>query len=264
VDYLAGRDLALDGIEKADEFDVTVALVSAAIGALPGLRVLARNKPSTPLSAKRPCHRHTVGRLTPMVCATCCAECRSAETITMRRPLHMFARPVAVGHDHRQLLALRCAQKPRILLCHGLPRPWRSIAYPAAAVGIRPAGYEDVNDANRLCRDPAMRWLVGGNAPMGRGASATQMGHSETEWLVRPENLAALADLSGQWIEAVHQRRWPRVIVLDMDSSESPTYGEQEGSAYNGHFGCTCYHPLFRVQPTRRSGTVCAACGQRA
>jgi hypothetical protein len=34
--------------------------------------------------------------------------------------------------------------------------------------------------------------------------------------------------------------RQPRVIVLDMDSSESPTYGEQEGSAYNGHFGCTC------------------------
>ena len=30
-----------------------------------------------------------------------------------------------------------------------------------------------------------------------------------------------------------------------MDSSVSPTYGEQEGSAYNGHFGCTCYHPLF-------------------
>jgi hypothetical protein len=30
-----------------------------------------------------------------------------------------------------------------------------------------------------------------------------------------------------------------------MDSSESPTYGEQEESAYNGHFGCTCYHPLF-------------------
>jgi hypothetical protein len=40
----------------------------------------------------------------------------------------------------------------------------------------------------------------------------------------------------------VHQRRPPKTIVLDMDSSESPTYGEQEGSAYNGHFGCTCYH----------------------
>jgi Transposase DDE domain group 1 len=41
-----------------------------------------------------------------------------------------------------------------------------------------------------------------------------------------------------------HQRP-PRIVVLDMDSSESPTYGEQEGAAYNGHFGCTCYHPLF-------------------
>jgi hypothetical protein len=30
-----------------------------------------------------------------------------------------------------------------------------------------------------------------------------------------------------------------------MDSSVSETYGEQEGTAYNGHFGCTCYHPLF-------------------
>jgi hypothetical protein len=109
----------------------------------------------------------------------------------------------------------------------------------------RLAGYEDVNDADRLCRDPAMRWVVGGNAPMGRGASASQMGRFETEWLTRPANLTALADLPGQWIDAVHQRRQPRVIVLDMDSSESPTYGEQEGSAYNGHFGCTCYHPLF-------------------
>ena len=30
-----------------------------------------------------------------------------------------------------------------------------------------------------------------------------------------------------------------------MASSESPTYGEQEGGAYSGHFGCTCYHLLF-------------------
>ncbi len=34
-------------------------------------------------------------------------------------------------------------------------------------------------------------------------------------------------------------------LSLDMDSSVSPTHGEQEGTAYNGHFGCTCYHPLF-------------------
>src|ERR1700719_1092438 len=109
----------------------------------------------------------------------------------------------------------------------------------------RLAGYEDVNDAERLCRDPAMRWVVGDRATTGSAASVSQMGRFETKWLSRPENLAALADLPGQWIDKVHQRRPPKMIVLDMDSSESPTYGEQEGSAYNGHFGCTCYHPLF-------------------
>ena len=109
----------------------------------------------------------------------------------------------------------------------------------------RLAGYEDVNDAERLCRDPAVRWVVGGRAPMGLAASASQMGRFETEWLTRPENFAALADLPGQWLDTVHRRRSPRIVVLDMDSSKSPTYGEQEGSAYNGHFGCTCYHPLL-------------------
>jgi hypothetical protein len=109
----------------------------------------------------------------------------------------------------------------------------------------RLAGYEDVNDADRLCHDPAMRRVIGDRAITGCAASASQMGRFETKWLSRPENLAALAELPGQWIDKVHQRRPPRTIVLDMDSSESPTYGEQEGSAYNGHFGCTCYHPLF-------------------
>jgi hypothetical protein len=43
----------------------------------------------------------------------------------------------------------------------------------------------------------------------------------------------------------VHHRRPLNGIVLDMDSSVSETYGDQEGTAYNGHFACTCYHPLF-------------------
>jgi hypothetical protein len=135
----------------------------------------------------------------------------------------------------------------------------------------RLAGYEDVNDAERLCRDPAMRWVVGDRAITGSAASASQMGRFETKWLSRPENLAALADLPGQWIDKVHQRRPPRTIVLDMDSSESPTYGEQEGSAYNGHFGCTCYHPLFVFNQlddvercALRSGNVHSADGWRA
>lgn len=61
----------------------------------------------------------------------------------------------------------------------------------------------------------------------------------------RPENLRALAELSGAWIDRVRTSRSTDEIVLDMDSSVSPTHGEQEQSVWNGHFGCTCYHPLF-------------------
>jgi hypothetical protein len=56
-----------------------------------------------------------------------------------------------------------------------------------------------------------------------------------------------------------------------LDCGESPTYGEQEGSAYNGHFGCTCYHPLFVFNQfgdvercALRPGNVHSAAGWRA
>jgi hypothetical protein len=113
------------------------------------------------------------------------------------------------------------------------------------AVYGRLAGYEDVNDAERLARDPAMRAIVGREGLDRPAASTSEMGRFETEWLPTEANLAALTDLSGAWIDRVHRRRPPDGIILDMDSSESPTFGQQEGSAYNGHFGCTCYHPLF-------------------
>ena len=44
----------------------------------------------------------------------------------------------------------------------------------------RLAGYEDVNDAERLRHDPAMRWIVGGKAAQGSAASPSQMGRFET------------------------------------------------------------------------------------
>src|SRR5919198_2703228 len=113
------------------------------------------------------------------------------------------------------------------------------------AVFGRLAGYEDVNDAEQLAHDPAMRWVVGGRAGTALAASSSQMGRFEMEAMADAKNLAALTDLSGRWIDRVHARRPTKVIILDMDSSVSPTYGEQEGTAYNGHFGCTCYHPLF-------------------
>jgi hypothetical protein len=109
----------------------------------------------------------------------------------------------------------------------------------------RVGGYEDVNDAERLGRDPAMRRIVGGKAVERQAASASQMGRFETKLLASDVNVEVLADMSGAWINRVHDRRPPKMIILDLDSSVSPTHGEQEGKAYNGHFGCTCYHPLF-------------------
>src|SRR5271155_4667018 len=64
----------------------------------------------------------------------------------------------------------------------------------------RLAGYEDVNDADRLSRDPAMRWIVGGHAVARQAASASQIGRFETEWLASDKNFAALIDLCGRWI----------------------------------------------------------------
>ncbi len=113
------------------------------------------------------------------------------------------------------------------------------------SVFSRLAGCEDVNDADRLCRDPVMRQLVGGRAVKQGAASASAMGRFETAMLTQPGNLNALADLPGRWIDAVHDRRPPKSITLDMDSSESPVHGDQEGSAWNGHFQSKCLHPLF-------------------
>src|SRR5262249_26754041 len=109
----------------------------------------------------------------------------------------------------------------------------------------RLAGYEDLNDAQRLRVDPAMRTVVGGRARDKSAASTSEIGRFETETLTTRANLNRRVDLSGQWIDRAHRHRKLARIVLDMDSSVSETYGRQQGSAYNGHFGCTCYHPLF-------------------
>jgi hypothetical protein len=76
---------------------------------------------------------------------------------------------------------------------------------------------------------------LGGERPgiTGSAASALPNGQvrDEAAELSRAENLAALADLPRQWIDKAHHRRPPKTIVLELDASESPTYGDQEGSA---------------------------------
>ena len=113
------------------------------------------------------------------------------------------------------------------------------------SVYSRLAGYEDVNDADRLCLDPAMRTAVGGRAKDQPAGSTSEMARFETGTLSTRENLKHLMDLSGKWIDQAHQHRKLTKLILDMDSSVSETYGHQEGTASNGYFACTCYHPLF-------------------
>jgi hypothetical protein len=109
----------------------------------------------------------------------------------------------------------------------------------------RLAGYEDVNDANQLRKDPALRIILGERALKKNGSSESTVGKFETEILTEGNNLEKLDEMLMDWIAKVDSIRGVKEIVLDMDSSESPVYGDQEGSAYNGYFGSKCYHPIF-------------------
>ena len=113
------------------------------------------------------------------------------------------------------------------------------------SVYSRLAGYEDTNDAERLAQDPAMRVVVGWKGSEKKGASTSEMGRFETELLTQEYNLKGLEWLNVQWVKRAMAHTVHKRVILDIDSSESPVHGKQEEAAYNGHFECVCYHPLF-------------------
>ena len=113
------------------------------------------------------------------------------------------------------------------------------------SVYSRLAGYEDTNDAERLAQDPTMRIIVGRRDTDRSAASTNTMSRFETEVLTQDGNVEGLDRLNAEWVDGAMSRTPHRRVILDMDSSESPVHGEQEGASYNGHFGSTCYHPLF-------------------
>ena len=113
------------------------------------------------------------------------------------------------------------------------------------SVYSRLAGYEDVKNAERLCHNPTFR-LIGSEKIWDRGAALTSRLQSfETEMLAESENLAGLAELNRALIGRAERMDSGWRTVLDPDSTEIPVYGEQEQSAYNGHFESTCYHLLL-------------------
>src|SRR5262252_3399268 len=126
----------------------------------------------------------------------------------------------------------------------------------------RLAGYEDVNDADRLRHDPAMRWIVGGKAAQRCAASPSQMGRFETQWLAAPKNLAALADLSGQWIDA-----WPKATAWHRARhgfKREPDPRRAGDERLERPLRLHLLSPAVRVQPVWRPRTLCSACRQRA
>ena len=113
------------------------------------------------------------------------------------------------------------------------------------SVYSRLAGYEDVNDAERLSQDPTFR-LIGSEKIWERGAALTSRLQSfETELLTQEENVTGLGAINRELLSRTETIDSSQRVVLDMDSTEIPVYGQQEQSAYNGYFESTCYHPLL-------------------
>ena len=98
---------------------------------------------------------------------------------------------------------------------------------------------------NAFPKTPAMRVVVDWQGSDRNAASTNTVSRFETETLTQQDNLQGLARMNPQWVEDAMAHTPHQRVILDMDSSESPVHGHQEGAAYNGHFECVCYHPLF-------------------
>ncbi len=113
------------------------------------------------------------------------------------------------------------------------------------SVDSRLAAYEDLNDGERLSQNPTFR-LIGSEKNRDRGAALTsRLQTFQTEMLAEEENFAGLAGLNRELLGRAEAIDSGYRTILDMDSTETPVYGEQEQSFYNGHFESTCYHPLL-------------------
>jgi Transposase DDE domain group 1 len=118
------------------------------------------------------------------------------------------------------------------------------------------AGYEDANDADRLRYDPAFQLLA--DQPLGQPLSSQPT-------LSRWENTPSARELIGAHDGALDafvrlcgkQVRQRGEILLDVDSTDDPTYGQQQLSFFNGAYNQHMYHPLLIFE--RHTGCLLAA-----
>jgi hypothetical protein len=105
------------------------------------------------------------------------------------------------------------------------------------------AGYEDCNDADFLRIDPALRLAIGKGYEAGAGQS--RLSRLENDVLGTEAGLQALENSLTRSNDALMRRKKKQRLILDVDSTEDPAHGKQENVAFNGHFGKSCFHPLF-------------------
>jgi hypothetical protein len=118
------------------------------------------------------------------------------------------------------------------------------------------AGYEDANDANRLRHDPMLQIVADQKLGFALGSQPT---------LCRWENAPSARDLvrcndrlCEQFIRlCAHQVHHRGEILLDIDSTDDPTHGQQQFSFFNGGYGQHMYHPMLVFE--RHTGCLLAA-----
>jgi hypothetical protein len=130
-------------------------------------------------------------------------------------------------------------------------------------------GYEDQNDATTLRTDPLLKLLCG-QLPVSGAALASQPTFSRFENAFGPRDCYRLAVALGQvYLQERARDGVPEQIVLDLDGTDDPTHGQQEGTAYHGYYGQYHYHPLLvfdgdtgqLITAVLRPGTVHASHG---
>jgi len=115
-------------------------------------------------------------------------------------------------------------------------------------------GYEDLNDHDDLRHDPIMAVLAG-KLTARRGECAPVAGKSTLNRLelsrLQPtryhkisHNPVAIRSLFLDVFLEAHERP-PREVTLDLDATDDPVHGEQEGRFFHGYYDCYCYLPLY-------------------
>jgi len=115
-------------------------------------------------------------------------------------------------------------------------------------------GYEDLNDHDELRHDPVMAVLAG-KLEAHRKDCAPVAGKSTLNRLElsRPEatryhkiahDAAAIEELLVDLFIETHKQP-PEEIILDLDATDDPLHGRQEGRFFHGYYDCYCYLPLY-------------------